>query len=54
MKADDFPIDYALTRNDKVDAVDMDDIKRVAARLLDTEALTFMVIGQPEGLQSTN
>lgn len=48
------PIDYIATRNDKVRAVTMDDIKRVAARLLDPDRLTFVVVGQPEGLETTN
>jgi zinc protease len=54
MFADDFPIDYALTRNDRVNAVTLEDIKRVAARLMDPEALTFVVVGQPEGIEATN
>ena len=47
------PIDYIETRNDKVDAVTLDDVKRVAAELLEPENLHFVVVGQPEGLQSS-
>lgn len=47
------PIDYIPTRNDKVDAVTMADIKRVAGTLLDPENLHFVVVGQPVGLEST-
>lgn len=54
MQMDGLPIDYADTRNDKVNAVTGDDIKRVAKRLLRPEDLHFVVVGQPEGLQSTN
>jgi len=54
MQMDDLPIDYADTRNDKVNAVTLDDIKRVAARLMRPEALHFVVVGQPEGIESTN
>lgn len=54
MQMDDLPIDYADTRNDKVNAVTLDDIKRVAARLLRPDDLHFIVVGQPEGLESTN
>jgi zinc protease len=54
MQMDDLPIDYADTRNDKVNAVTLDDIKRVAARLMQPDALHFVVVGQPEGLESTN
>ncbi|MEO0389608.1 MAG: pitrilysin family protein [Pseudomonadota bacterium] len=46
------PIDYIPTRNDKVDAVTMDDVRRVASELLDPDGLHFVVVGQPEGLQS--
>ncbi|WP_298841528.1 pitrilysin family protein [uncultured Roseobacter sp.] len=47
------PIDYVATRNDKVEAVTMDDIRRVAADLLDPDGLHFVVVGQPEGVEST-
>jgi zinc protease len=53
MQMEDLPIDYAVTRNAKVEAVTLDDIKRVAARLMKPDALHFVVVGQPEGLQST-
>ena len=48
------PVDYIATRNDKVRAVTLEDVKRVAARLVDPEGLTFVVVGQPVGLDSTN
>ncbi|QFT61463.1 pitrilysin family protein [Roseivivax sp. THAF30] len=41
---------YVNTRNDKVDAVTIEDVRRVAARLLKPEELLFVVVGQPEGL----
>ena len=47
------PSDYPKTRNDKVNAVTMDDVKRVAARLLKPENLFFMVVGEPVGLTAT-
>jgi len=47
------PIDYIATRNDKVEAVTMADIKRVAQELLEPENLRFVVVGQPEGLETT-
>ncbi|SNR79076.1 M16 family metallopeptidase [Puniceibacterium sediminis] len=53
MQIDNFPIDYAKTRNEKVEAVTLEDVKRVAARLLKPESLLFVVVGQPEGLEST-
>ena len=54
MQMNGFPIDYAATRNDKVNAVNLEDINRVAATRLDPEALTFVVVGQPEGLGATS
>lgn len=54
MQIDDFPIDYPNSRNDRVNAVTADDIARVARRLLDVDTLQFVVVGQPEGVQSTN
>ena len=54
MQLGDLGVDYIASRNDKVRAVTMDDIKRVAARLLDSESLTFVVVGQPDGLENTN
>ena len=45
--------EYITSRNDRVAAVTMDDIKRVAKRLLLTDELHFVVVGQPEGLEST-
>ncbi len=50
MQMDDMPIDYAVTRNAKIEAVTMDDIKRVAKRIYLPEALQFVVVGQPSGL----
>ncbi|MGB0901658.1 M16 family metallopeptidase [Halocynthiibacter sp.] len=43
-------LDYIATRNDRIRAVTQDDIARVAAELLDPEALLFVIAGQPEGL----
>ena len=47
------PIDYIATRNERIDAVTMDDIRRVAGELLEPENLHFVVVGQPEGLETT-
>ena len=52
MQMDDLPIDYVATRNDKVRAITLEDIKRVASRVIKPEALRFVVVGQPEGLES--
>ncbi|WP_224824989.1 pitrilysin family protein [Cognatishimia sp. MH4019] len=48
------PIDYAETRNDRINAVPLEEINRVASELMQPDALRFVVVGQPEGLASTN
>ncbi len=53
MQISGLPVDYVVTRNDYVRAVTSEDIGRVAARLLDPDQLTFVVVGQPEGVEST-
>jgi zinc protease len=50
MQMEGLPIDYAVTRNAKIEAVTMDDIRRVAKRLYLPDALQFVVVGQPTGL----
>ncbi len=52
MQMQDLPIDYIATRNDKVNAVTLEDVNRVAAELLDPDGLHFLVVGQPEGLET--
>ena len=47
------PIDYIATRNERVEAVTVEDVKRVAAELLDPEHLHFVVVGTPVGIEST-
>ena len=42
--------DYFDKRNGFLDAVTLDDVKRVAARLLKADKLTFFVVGDPVGL----
>ncbi len=54
MQMTDLPIDYIATRNDKINAVTLDDISRVAARVIQPERLHFVVVGQPVGLDATN
>ena len=48
MQIDEMPIDYINTRNAKVEAVTLADVNRVAGEVLNPEALTFVVVGQPE------
>ena len=54
MQQEGLPVDYAVTRNAKIEAVTLADVKRVAARLLQPEKLHFVVVGQPDGVVSTN
>lgn len=49
MQMENLGTDYVVTRNDKVNAVTLEDIKRVAARILRPEDLHFVIVGQPEG-----
>jgi zinc protease len=53
MQMQGLPVDYIATRNDQVNAVTLDDVKRVAQDLLRPEDLHFVVVGQPEGLETT-
>jgi zinc protease len=48
------PVDYIATRNDLVNAVTLDDIRRVAKRIYQPENLHFVVVGQPDGVVSTD
>lgn len=43
-------IDYVNRRNDLIRAVTLADVNRVARRLFNPDAFTFVVVGQPEGL----
>jgi zinc protease len=46
-------IDYIDRRNGYIEAVTLDDVNRVARQLLDPDALQVVVVGTPEGLEST-
>jgi zinc protease len=50
MQRDRLGIDYLEKRNARIDAVTLDDAKRVARRLLDPDKLSFVVVGSPENL----
>lgn len=53
MQMIDLPADYVTNRNDYINAVTLEDINRVAAYLLQPDALHFVVVGQPVGLETT-
>jgi zinc protease len=44
-------IDYINRRNDLIRAVTLEDVNRVIRRLFDPDDYTFVVVGQPEGLE---
>jgi zinc protease len=46
-----FDLDYVDKRNAEVNAVTLDDVKRVAKRLLKADDLFITIVGQPKGLQ---
>jgi zinc protease len=53
MQMDDLPTSYIETRNDRVNAVTLEDISRVAKRLLKPEDLRIVVVGRPLGVEAT-
>ena len=46
-------IDYIERRNDYIEAVTLEDISRVARRLLRPEDLEVVIVGKPENIQAT-
>lgn len=51
MQMQGLPVAYITSRNDKINAVTLEDANRVAQQLLDPEGLHFVVVGRPEGLE---
>jgi len=50
LQTEDLSIEYVNFRNDRIDAISLADVKRVARDLLKPELLNLVVVGQPEGL----
>lgn len=50
LQLDDLGIDYLEKRNAHIEAVTLEAVNGLARRLLDDKALTFVVVGRPEGL----
>ena len=48
MQIENLGIDYLERRNDYIEAVTLDDARRVARKLLDAGDLTVVMVGQPE------
>ncbi len=53
MQMIELPIDYIATRNDRINAVTLEEANRVAARIYQPDALHFVIVGQPEGVVSS-
>ena len=49
IQIEDLGIDYINTRNSKIEAVTLQDIRRVAKRLLKADGLIVTIVGKPEG-----
>jgi zinc protease len=54
IQQDDLGIDYVNRRNELIEAVTLEDARRVARRLIDPDRLVVTVVGQPEGVASTS
>ncbi len=47
------PIDYIATRNAHINAVTLEEANRVAARIYRPEDLHFVIVGRPDGVESS-
>jgi zinc protease len=47
LQEDNLGVDYIKNRNGFINAVTLDDLKRVAAKYMKPEAFTFVEVGQP-------
>ena len=54
MQLDGLSADYIKTRNDKINAVTVDDIARLAKKMIKPDQLRIVVVGQPVGIDSTD
>lgn len=54
IQLEDLGIDYIDKRNDYIEAVTLEHVNRMARELLRPEALQIVVVGKPEGLETTN
>jgi len=54
MQLDGMPVSYIDTRNDRINAVTLQDVERVAKRLMKPDDLRILVVGQPVGLKATD
>ena len=52
IQIEDLGIDYVNRRNELVEAVTLDDIKRVAKRLIEADRLITTIVGKPVAAKS--
>ncbi len=50
MQMQGLPIDYITTRNDRLSAVTLDEVNRVASDFLRPDELHFVIVGKPDGV----
>ena len=53
IQQDELGIDYVNRRNDLIEAVTLEDVRRVARGLIDADGLVVTVVGRPEGVASS-
>ena len=53
IQLDDLGIEYINHRNDYIEAVTIEDVRRVARRLLKEPDLSVVIVGTPEGVEAT-
>ena len=53
VQRDDLGLDYFDRRNDYIESVTLDDVRRVAAELYKPDELSVIVVGQPVWVEST-
>ncbi len=52
IQVDDLGMDYVKNRNDLINAVSLDDLKRLAKRLLKPGELVMTIVGKPKGVEA--
>ena len=52
IQLDDLGLDYVNLRNDLIEAVTPEDVRRVSAELFRADELTFVIVGRPDGVAS--
>ncbi len=53
VQLNDLGIDYMARRNAIIESVTLEDVRRVARKWLDPDKLTFVVVGEPDGVTPT-